>query len=239
MLPRPAWIQRSSNRKGWVVFFKGGTPLINLEHKAELLNENKMSNKLRESISGTRSRLPVGQAGLEVESQDCQMRDVDLLQCTTCCMSAVFIQPPGQLPHNTNVPPTPLLSSTPIHNSLTRRSGPTPSLWNWNPTKTFCCCQATATPSPHSTSSTVASCSEGNFLLLRLGTKRNLKESQRRINKKRKKKPSFSSEPAALLLAAEAGRLPDRDSLVCMRGSDCLNVTPITDPTTFSRRMTA
>lgn len=113
---------------------------------------------------------------------------------------------------HTNVPPTPLLPSTPIHNSLTRRSGPTPSLWNWNPTKTFCCCQATATPSPHSTSSTVASCSEGNFLLLRLGTKRNLKESQRRINKNRKKKRSFSSEPPTLLLAAEAGRLPDQDS---------------------------
>lgn len=192
-------------------FFKGGTPLINLEHKAELLNENKMSNKLRESISGTRSRLPVGQAGLEVESQDCQMRHVDLPQCTTCCMSAVFIQLPGQLPHNTNVPPTPLLFSTPIHNSLTRRSGPTPSLWSWNPTKTFCCCQATATPSPHSTSSTVASCSEGNFLLLRLGTTELLNLSGG-LTRKGKRKQSFSSEPPALLLAAEAGRLPDRDS---------------------------
>lgn len=76
----------------------------------------------------------------------------------------------GTTSTNANVPPTPLLFPTPIHNSLTRRSGPTPSLWNWNPTKTFCCCRATATPSPHSTSSAVASCSEGNFLLLRLGT---------------------------------------------------------------------
>lgn len=72
-------------------FFKGGTPLINLEHKAELLNENKVSNQLRKSISGTRSRLPVGLARLEVESQDCQMRHVNLLQYTTGCMSAVFI----------------------------------------------------------------------------------------------------------------------------------------------------
>lgn len=189
---------------------KGGTPLINLEHKAELLNENKVSNQLRKSISGARSRLPVGQAGLEVESQDCQMRHVDLLQWTYYMLHVCRLHLAARTTStNTNVPPTPLLFSTPIHNSLTRRSGPTPSLWNWNPTKFFA---AARRPPRRLLTQPAALWLPPQRETFSFFGSELMKESQWRIKKKRKKEQSISSEPQALLLAAEAGRLPDHDS---------------------------
>lgn len=119
-----------------------------------------------------------------------------------------------------------------VSSTLADRDEPPPSTI-FNPTKIPGCCQATGPPHHHHR--TVYFSYKGNFLILFHYSAQNYGKNLGGRLKKEIEKGLFLL--GFNIVAGGGGRQGDYlITTVCAR--DCLNVTPITDPTTFSHRKT-